>query len=282
MSLFLFIIKDGFAGLVRSKFTSFLTMITLSLAVLLLLFYFLISQNILLKISELKSRVTIEIFLDPDLDSSDIENFNRRLQKITGVDSVRFVSKEAALEKFKELFSGDYVQLIDENPLPASFQVKLTAEMNQAYVQKIIAEIKSLGAVDEVVYHRKLLSALNQYYDSLRRIFVGVGLGLALLSFFLLWINIKLTLKIKERAIETMKLVGAKPGLILGPFYVQAAIEGATAGLISLLAVRLIFRFFRFDELFPAGVNFSTLNWAVGVSLLFSIFTCYWATRRLV
>lgn len=280
MRIFFFVIKDGIGGIFRSKFTTFLTIASLSLALMMLIFYYLISRNILLKVSELKSRVTIEVFLEPGADTAGIEVIGEKLRKIAGVDSVKFISKEAALKKFEALFSGEYVKLIDENPLPESFQVKLGLAGNRDQIQNTISEIQIVDGVDEVVYRQKLLGKLNQYFDSLRRIFIAVGAGLLLVSFILLWINIKLTLKTKERVMDTMRLVGARKGIIIGPYYVQAVLEGIIASMIAVSGAYLIYFFARMGELLPLGLDLAVFKWVVIIATFFSVFTCFLATHR--
>lgn len=256
-----------------------MTIISLMLSLALLNLYILLSQNVLMKISELKGRIAIEAFIDPGFNDTEIMALQKQIAIVAGVDSVDLIDKAEALEKFKEMFSADYSQLIDENPLPQSFQIKLNTEGSQEQVQNAIDIIKSMEGIDEVKYHHKLLTSLNYYYRRMQQIFIFVGVGLAVLGFFLLWVNLKLTLKTKARIIETMELVGAKQSLIRGPFYVQALVEGTIAGFGAVLLVTLLFWIFRAENLLIIKINFISSLMVVGGSIFFSIFTCFWAIR---
>ncbi|MCA9731439.1 permease-like cell division protein FtsX [candidate division KSB1 bacterium] len=280
MNILFFIISEGLKGLFRSKFSTFLTIASLLLTLTLLNIYFLISQNILQKVGELRGRITIEAFLEDGLSENEITKLQQKILQIAKVDTAVFFSKDAALKKFQELFTDDYSQMIEENPLPASFQIRIRLDGGEQNTAQLISKIEKLEGIDEVIFHRKLLTAMNYYSSSLRQKLIFIGVGLLFISFGMLWINIKITLNAKARLIETMELVGAKRSLIRGPFYVQSIFEGMVAGVGSLFLCYLLVYIFDLKTILPYDELFFYPIYAVLISILLSFFTCFLAIRR--
>ncbi|MCB9502932.1 MAG: hypothetical protein H6696_13425 [Deferribacteres bacterium] len=280
MNILFFIISEGLKGLFRSKFSTFLTIASLLLTLTLLNIYFLISQNILQKVGELRGRITIEAFLEDGLSENEITKLQQKILQIAKVDTAVFFSKDAALKKFQELFTDDYSQMIEENPLPASFQIRIRLDGGEQNTAQLISKIEKLEGIDEVIFHRKLLTAMNYYSSSLRQKLIFIGVGLLFISFGMLWINIKITLNAKARLIETMELVGAKRSLIRGPFYVQSIFEGMVAGVGSLFLCYLLVYIFDLKSILPYYELFFYPIYAVLISIILSFFTCFLAIRR--
>ena len=87
------------------------------------------------------------------------------LSRINGVDSIKFISKDDAKEKF--LFEGneDWNNVLEENPLPTSFDILLT---NSDWNEKSLEELKEiilkkLPNASSVSYPLSFLKE-NKYY----------------------------------------------------------------------------------------------------------------------
>ncbi len=67
----------------------------------------------------------IRMFLKEGLTSTDIQTCESKLNKIPGVISIEFRSKEQALETYKNMYpeQADVIEDIGNNPLPAEFDI---------------------------------------------------------------------------------------------------------------------------------------------------------------
>lgn len=254
MNTILFCLADGLAGLRRSRLSGILTIFTVSISIYFIGAFWVLSSSVITIFDEIRAKVVLEAFLSDNLQSEEIAELNRELALMARVDSVYYVSKDAALEVFKETFGDDYVQLIDENPLPSSFQIYLKKQhLHPDSAQRVVDGISALPGVESVIYRGKLLQILDQYYKTAISIMIFIGIGLSLIGFVLVANNIKITISAKKRIIETMLLVGATRTLVRGPFIVQGMLEGMIGSVLAMLFLM-------------ASIGFG--NWYLGGSLV--------------
>lgn len=244
MNKLIFCLVDGLSGLRRSELSSLLTILTVSISLFLIGAFYVISNNVLTNLGELRSRVVFEAFLNDSLDVDGQQMLGRRIRTLRGIDSLKFIDKNEALRIFKSTFDSKYSNLIDDNPLPASFQIFLQPHyLVHDSARALEQQIEALPGVDDVVYRGEVLQALDRYFDTVIAVLLAMGIGLGLLSFVLVSTNISLTIAAKRRIIETMELVGAARIYVRGPFVVQGMaaglIGGVLAGLYTYLAIQV-------------------------------------------
>src|SRR5205823_4505621 len=89
-----------------------------------------------------------------------------------------YVSKNDALKRFKQTF-GDLSVAIDslgDNPLPASYEVRLRAEPDAGTgVERLSATLQQMAGVSDVRYDRQWLDRLRSAIQVIRE--VGLLLG---------------------------------------------------------------------------------------------------------
>ncbi|MDY0088693.1 MAG: permease-like cell division protein FtsX, partial [Coriobacteriia bacterium] len=92
-------------------------------------------------VKSVEDKVSIQIFLKDGAATEDVEALQAWLLDDETVDTVNYVSKEEALESFKEEMAGspELVENMRENPLPASLDVTLK---DPREVQTTVAAIK--------------------------------------------------------------------------------------------------------------------------------------------
>jgi cell division transport system permease protein len=216
--------------------------------------FIVLSGSFLQIIDEIRAKVVLEAFLSENMAGEEIAELNRELYFMPEVDSVFYVSKEAALRIFKETFGNDYAQLIDENPLPSSFKIFLkTAYLNPDSAQAVVDAITQKRGVESVIYRGRVLQILDQYYKTTISVLIFIGIGLSLIGFILVSNNIKLTISAKKRIIETMLLVGATRALVRGPFIVQGMLEGIAGSFVASVFL-------------AASIGFA--NWFLGTPII--------------
>ena len=106
------------------------------------------------------------MFLKPALDVEPIQNLRQRLLEHEGVESVTYVSKEEALEEFRQQLGKDrdLLQVLEENPLPASLRVSLReADRTADKLQLLATWLRELPEVDEVRYGDTWIQRLEEY-----------------------------------------------------------------------------------------------------------------------
>lgn len=230
-----YIIKEGFSNLRRAAMATFVAVTIMAIALCLLSFFLIVTFNISYLIEDIRSRVELEAFLDKSIDSDDAPRLREALQAVQGVDSLTFISKAQAARILKSIMGEeDLFDLVESNPLPASFRIRVAPEFrNGKEIARIAADIESIRGVDEVNYQKEMLEILDEKIDLYNRLNLMVGVFAAIASVFLVSNTIKLSIYAKRDLIKTMKLVGATNTFIASPFVFEGFLQGLFGSLIA-------------------------------------------------
>ena len=141
--------------------------------------------------------------------------------------------------------------------------------------------------VDEVVYQRSLVDALNA---NLSRISLILGVFIALLlfiSFVLINNTVRLNVFARRFTIHTMKLVGATRSFIRAPFLVQSAFQGLFAAFIAiiiLLGLMFLMRsgFAQLFEIFRMDLLLVVIGIVIASGLVICLASTYFVVNKLI
>jgi cell division transport system permease protein len=171
------------------------------------------------------------------------------------VSSIRFMSKDEKIndEDFKRAFAVKIDGILDENPLPDSYDVTLSAQAADKEGLKAFAdEIRKMKGVSYVSYPQDFVEELHSTLDVMHIIMVMFGSVLLLISFMLLNNTIRLAVYAQRDLINTLKAVGATKWFIMKPFIGRGALQGFIAGILaSLLLMGALYGF----EYAVPGIN---------------------------
>jgi len=229
-----YVVKEGFAGFTRAKLAAIGSVVTITISLLFLGLFYVISDNTSRILKELRSKVEIEVFLEEPITRQRIEEIRKTLLSIEGIERVQFISKEEAAKIFKQEFGEDITSVLDFNPLPPSFKIFLKEQYRTAQgAEAIQRKIKTIENIDEVMYRRELLEFLDRRTTTLYALGLGLGVIIGISAIFLVSNTIRLTIYAKRKAIQTMKLVGASRFFIRAPFIVEGIAQGIVGGLAA-------------------------------------------------
>lgn len=232
-----YLARESFAGFRRRKLTTGVTILIMGSALLILALLTLVTLNLGHMLDTARQGIDIRVFLAEDVAPATHAELQPRLVTIPGVGWVRYITPEAALEEFRVQL-GQEAELLDmlgDNPLPASFHLSLTREArNLEAVQRIRAEIGAWPEVAEVVYNQEWIHALESWSFRFKLASLVVGLLVFVSAVFVIANTVKLTLAASARVIEIQKLVGATNNFIRTPFLCEGMIQGALAGTLAM------------------------------------------------
>lgn len=266
--MILFYLSEAFRSIKQSKLASFITIVSLAIAILATntsVLLLLLSNKI---DSELKERVELDIFLKKELSQSEIDSFGSQLKKDQRLQYVRFISKEQAEKNFVEETGEDFKSILEANPLPSSYKVKFKSEVvAENAIQKFVTEIEKNKVVDEVIYDYSTIISLINFINSSKYIIFGISFVFVLLAIYLVYSTNKLQIEHKLDKYNTMKLVGAKVSTLKIPIYLTGIFFGIIAGVIS---VTFILGIGEFIQRFYYNFNFLNYIYFGTLIILFS------------
>lgn len=255
-------LKESFAGFRRNRSASLITVFTVSISLLLLGVFAIITMNFAGFVEQIRSRVDVEIFLSSDINERQEEEMTDILTHIPGVDEVTFIGKEEAAEIFARDFGESFDDILENNPLPQSFRLTIREGYNNADSVQLIADrVERMQLVESVHYRKQLLQLIDRRARAFSYATLFIGIVLALSAVILVANTIRLTIYAKRHIIRTMKLVGATPMFIRLPFLIEGMAHGLVGGIIASVLIDIVFTFFiqplSQDLLMNIGVSFS-------------------------
>jgi cell division transport system permease protein len=184
------------------------------------------------------SLYTVEAFLPESVSEDSVHAVRQRLVHFRGVDSVEFVSADSALADFRRHFSGEMLDLVEENPIPPFFRISLApVNQNPADLTEFISALSRTGYFEEVQAPVDWATRVSEW--KFRMVFWPVCLSLLLLVTLSLIIcnSVRLSLLSRKLLVENMKYAGGSPFFIEFPFVLEGMMQGFVG---SGLAVTLL------------------------------------------
>ncbi len=238
--------------------------------------------NALSATDRLKESVTIYVMLKDGLSEQETADLRKQIETKESVREVKYITKEQAAEDFRAYIGNDFEEFLDENPLPNSFEVGLTAEASEKEaIRSLEKELTALTGVDEVIYQKGVIEQIGSNINKFNLILLLFGGALLFIALILLNNTIRMTIVAKRHIINTMKLVGATRGFILRPFLASATAHGIYAGAIaSIMFIAMVaglgeglpeVRFLK-DNMLLLGIVAAMIIGGIIISLLFTLF----------
>lgn len=184
----------------------------------------------------IKERMTLFVTVADGTSEGEILDLGDRLTRTEGVREVVYISKEEAAEDYREYAGGDWQEFLDYNPLPDTYEVRLSAsESTKALVERLSKEIGGWQEVEDVVYQRGTVESMEKNLATFRVVLLIFGGLLLFVAVVLLRNTIRMSVYSRREIISTMKLVGANKGFIRRPFLINSVWMGVAAGLLASL-----------------------------------------------
>ena len=197
---------------ITSSISTTLVLLLLGLVV----FFVLAAHNLSVYVKE---NISFSVLVSDDMKESDILKLQKRLDKEAFVKQTEYISKKQALREQTEAMGTDPQEFLGYNPFTASIEIKLHSDYaNSDSIAKIEKLIKKNTNIQEVLYQKDLIDAVNDNIRNISLMLLGLAVILTFISFALINNTIRLAIYYKRFLIHTMKLVGANWNFIRRPF----------------------------------------------------------------
>ncbi len=145
-----------------------------------------------------------------------------------------YISKEEARKKFAETYGEDFTKVLEENPLYASYSLRIRPEYSDSLnMKKISEQITGMEGVREVYYQEALINRINKNIRTVSSVLAVFGFILLGASILLVNNTIKLALYSQRFIIRSMQLIGATKWFIQRPFLMRTLVQGMISGAIA-------------------------------------------------
>lgn len=237
-------IRTSFDYIRRAPFQALaaISVLALTFFVTTLLVVLLYSSHQVIKFFETRPQVIA--FLKEDALEGEIDALRNKLANDSRINSVSYVSKEQALEIYKEATADNPLlgELVSPSIFPASIEFSVR-DLN--FTEEIINEVKGESVVESVDFTANLGSeaTLGDVIQRLKNATYYLRIGgvsfvlvLNLTSFLVLMVVIGMRISMKKAEIESLSLIGATNWFIRMPIVFEAinyALIGVFAGWLA-------------------------------------------------
>ncbi len=231
-------VRSAFVGLVTSPLPSAAASSTIALCLVLVGAFALLVANMEAILERFGAELRVSAYLAEGLAPDAEQALLRRVRGAPGVESVELVSKQAALERFRESSVGRaaIVEGLSENPLPASLEIALAPGRRSADgVRALVDAVEDLPGIDEVGYGHEWVEGYQRAIALIRTAGATIGGVLAFATLLIVASTIRLAVYARQEEIEILRLVGASRLFVAAPFLLEGLIQGFVGGLVGLL-----------------------------------------------
>jgi len=237
ISFVLFSLSRAWQGFWRNAIMSLAATATMVLMLLLLAGFWIIQTGLLAGLQFTEQKVEVVAYLQTNATDTQVKTLQTQLEGMPEVDSVTYVSRDEALEQFRQSMQAQgreaLTRYLDANPLFASLEVKLTDPSHVRVVSDALREdpsIRNVINIEDLVNRVLTVTGILRTAGTVVLIIVGV------IALFIIINTIRLAVLARAEEIEVMRLVGASDAFIRWPFVFEGAMVGFL-GSVATLAI---------------------------------------------
>ena len=267
--------RTALHGIAASPVTSSVAVATIGVSLVLVGSFTLLVSNMEALLDDFGDALHVVAFLSDDTTPAQQRELADIARTVEGVESVRIVSKEEALERFRDGVGRGSALLegLSDNPLPASLEITLVPARRSAKGLEVVAgSLEGLSGIDDLTSGHGWVEGYLRAVALVRGVGLGLGLILVLATLLIVANTIRLAVLSRSDELEILALVGASRAFINTPFLLEGALQGAAGGVAALGLLYALFRLvlpgFQFGlEMVLGGVSprFFTLDEALAL-----------------
>jgi cell division transport system permease protein len=200
--------------------------------------------------SSIQDKIDISVYFNTNTSEDQILNIKQSLEGLSEVQIVTYVSRDQALEIFKNNHVNDptisqAVNELDTNPLEASLNVKAKQPDQYAAIASYLASQDLSQYIDSVSYtqNQQVIERLAKIVGTVETGGYVVTILLALVAGLVVFNTIRLAIYSNRDEIGVMRVVGASNALVRGPYVVEGMMCGAIAAVASLILAAPVLSF---------------------------------------
>lgn len=218
---------------------------------------------------EIRSKVLMSVYVETDTTTDEANAIKKKLEGLSSVQSVEYISPEQAKATFAEQNKADSETLsaLNEatNQFPGTFRIKI-ADINDP------SELRSFVKDDPTIKghlhpdrapsfesdRSSAISQIGRWVVYAERFGIGAAILFIAISSLIIFNTIRMAIFNRKDEIQMMKLIGADRSFIRGPFIVEAVFYGFIAAIAAtIIGVAALYALK--DGLQGAGVKVETV-----------------------
>ena len=224
-----YLVKKGISSIWKNFLMSFASFCILMVSLLLVSCAVLLMMNVNKIMSNIEDTNEITIYLKEDISDKQVEHIKSVLEKNQDITDVKYYSKEQALDDFRDNMAeySELLDYLDKNPMPETFLVRVK---DLSKIRHVVNTVNDIEGVEQTKAPYDFASVLIQIRNTFTLIGGAVLVALVVVSIVIVSNSIRTSVFARRNEISIMRYVGATPGFIKAPFFVEGMFIGILAG----------------------------------------------------
>lgn len=241
MKGFGYLVKEGFKNVYANRIMSIASICVLVSCLVMTGAAALFTVNVEEIVDRVQKNNEIIVYISDDRAELEAIQVGKKIEMLENVHSAIFVSKEEALEQYKEMLGDQLFARVDEdfNRMPNSFRVSFE---DISKYDNTVAQIKQIDGVESMLDRREFAEKLATISKFINIISVCVVAALVVISLFIIANTIRATMYSRRFEISIMKSVGATNMFVRLPFLIEGMVIGFISAAISTGALALLYK----------------------------------------
>ncbi len=171
----------------------------------------------------IKENVQVTVFFQTGLESNRAKELGDSVLQLPFVASGNFVSSDDAVFNFKNEIGEDFVEILGDNPLPASVEISLKAESTkESDLHEIERELTKVPDILEVSYPQNVFHQIDKNRKAISFWLITLSIILVIVAIVLITNTVRILIYGDRFIIRNQQLIGATEKFILKPYRKQA------------------------------------------------------------
>ncbi len=238
-------LRSALRGMQASAITTAVAVVTIGSTLVLVGAFALVAANMEGMLERFGDALSVTAFFAPDASEQTQQQIAATAATIEGVESVRLVTRDEALERFRRGVGRGAALLegLNENPLPASLEVTLApAHRSAEGLARVAGSLEGLPGLAELHSGQDWVEGYLRAVALVRGIGWGLGIVLGLAALLIVANTIRLAVLSRRDELEILSLVGASRSFVNLPFLLEGLLQGLLGGGVALLLLYAVFR----------------------------------------
>ncbi len=242
------IINTGAVNFMRNAWLAVAAMAVMIITLTIVLFSVITNATFANTITQITDKIDISVYLKDSTDQPAGEQFAKQIKKLPNVKGVVYLSKEEALQRYRDQ-NADNPALLSainetDNPLPATIQIKPKNLDKIQDIRDYLNQSDNKNLWDDVSYRDDRKDAIDKIAHAtnlLQRAGIAAVLVFAVISMLIIFNTIQMAIFNRREELTIMRLLGATTWYIRGPFVVETVIYGVISAFVSIIIINSLF-----------------------------------------
>jgi cell division transport system permease protein len=239
------ITQAGLRNFLRNSWLSVAATAVMMVTLVLMTFSYISNSALTSTIKSVTDKIDVSVYLKSTVTPDQVDDFKHSLLANSNVVSVDYISRAQALAAYRDLHKNNQqlLQALDiaGDALPASIQVKARDPKKLNQIADVINQptnraLQDPNAPPSYSGNRKTtIDRIIHFSNFFQKTSLIASVIFVVISIMIIFNTIRMAIYTRREEIEIMKLVGATPWFIRGPFLVEASLYGVIAAILALL-----------------------------------------------